>query len=84
MTGTMDSFNGRNERGLLPYPVIVAATKGDPESMTLVIRQYSSQMDYLSMRKLCDERGNFYYGIDQDIKDRLQSKLMKAVLVFKI
>ena len=24
-----------NERGLLPYPVILAATKGDPEAMRL-------------------------------------------------
>ena len=31
-------MNGTNcntdERGLLPYPVILAATKGDPEAMT--------------------------------------------------
>ena len=31
-----------------------------------------------------DERGNTYYGIDEDIRDRLRSKLMQAVLIFKI
>ena len=31
-----------------------------------------------------DERGNTYYGIDEDIRDRLHSKLMQAVLIFKI
>ena len=34
-------MNGTNcntdERGLLPYPVILAATKGDPEAMNIVI-----------------------------------------------
>lgn len=30
-----------------------------------------------------DERGNSYYGIDEDIRDRLRSKLMRAVLSFK-
>ena len=35
------------------------------------------------MRKLRDERGNSYYGIDEDIRDRLRSKLMGAVLSFQ-
>ena len=47
-------MNGTNcntdERGLLPYPVILAATK---------------------------------YGVDEDLRERLQSKLMRAVLSFK-
>lgn len=71
-----------NERGLLPYPVIIAAKKGDPEAMK--IEQYESYIASLSMRKLRDERGNTYYGIDEDIRDRLRSKLMRAVLSFKV
>lgn len=35
-------MNGTNcntdERGLLPYPVILAATKGDPEAMSIFRR----------------------------------------------
>ena len=30
-----------------------------------------------------DERGNTYYGIDEDLRERLQAKLMRAVLSFK-
>ena len=75
---------GQDERGLLPFPVIIAATKGDPDAMTVVIQRYESYMADLSMRKLRDERGNTYYGIDDDIRDRLRSKLMQAVLSFKI
>lgn len=83
MTQTIGNTE-QDERGLLPYPVIIAATKGDPEAMTAVIQHYESNIAYLSMRKLRDERGNTYYGIDEDIRDRLRSRLMKAVLSFKV
>lgn len=73
-----------DERGLLPYPVIIAATKGDPEAMQIVVQHYESYIAYLSMRKLYDERGNAYYGIDEDIRDRLRSRLMRAVLSFEV
>lgn len=80
MNGT--SFN-ENERGLLPYPVILAATKGDPDAMKIVVQHYQSYIAHLSMRKLRDENGNIYFGIDEDLRERLQSKLMRAVLSFK-
>lgn len=73
-----------NERGLLPYPVIIAATKGDPEAMNIVVQHYESYIASLSMRKLRDERGNIYWGIDEDIRDRLRSRLMRAVLSFEV
>ena len=74
----------QDERGLLPYPVIIAATKGDPEAMKIVVQHYESNIAYLSVRKLRDERGNTYYGIDEDICDRLRSRLMRAVLSFRV
>ena len=76
--------NNPDERGLLPYPVILAATKGDPEAMKIVVQHYASYIAYLSTRKVRDEYGNVYYGIDEDMRDRLQAKLMRAVLDYKI
>ena len=80
-------MNGTNcntdERGLLPYPVILAATKGDPEAMNIVMQHYQSYIAHLSIRKIRDERGNTYYGVDEDLRERLQSQLMRAVLSFK-
>ena len=76
----MTAHNGnteQDERGLLP-------TKGDPEAMKIVVQHYESYIASLSMRKLIDERGNTYYGIDEDIRDRLRSKLMRAALSFKV
>ena len=76
--------NENAESGLLPYPVIIAATKGDPEAMKIVLQHYESYIESLSMRKLRDERGNIYWGIDEDIRDRLRSRLMRAVLSFEV
>lgn len=81
---TLINDPANKERGLLPYPVIVAATRGDPEAMMTVVQHYESYISSLSMRKLRDERGNFYYGIDMDIRDRLRAKLMRAVLSFNV
>ena len=71
------------ENALVPYPVIVAATKGDPDAMKIVLQHFSGYIARLSMRKLYDERGNVYFGVDHDIRERLQAKLMMAVLTFR-
>ena len=76
----------RDEKGRLrgaDYPVILAATKGDPDAMKLVLQHYQSYIAHLSMQKIRDESGNTYWGIDEDLRERLQAKLMRAVLNFK-
>ena len=40
------SNSDHDERGLLPYPVIVAATKGDPDAMKIVLNRYDSNIRY--------------------------------------
>ena len=82
----MNGMNGKYESpevALVPYPIILAATKGDPEAMKLVVQHFSGYIASLSMRKLYDERGNAYYCVDEDIRERLQAKLMRTVLRFK-
>lgn len=41
---TKVSNNENAESGLLPYPVIIAATKGDPEAMEIVVHHYDSYL----------------------------------------
>ena len=84
MTGMIDANTKDNERGLLPYPIILAANKGEPEAMEVVVLHYGSYITNLSMRKLRDEHGNMFWGVDEDTRDRLRSKLMQSILVFKI
>ena len=57
------------------------ATRKKP--MKIVLQHFSGYIARLSMRKLYDERGNVYFGVDHDIRERLQAKLMMAVLTFK-
>ena len=71
------------ENALVPYPVILAASKGDPDAMKMVLQHFSGYIASLSMRKLYDERGNVYYGVDEDIRERLQARLMRAILTFR-
>ncbi len=84
MNGMINTNTERNERGLLPYPIILAANKGELEAMKVVVLHYRSYMTSLSMCKLRDEHRNTFWGIDEDTSDRLQSKLMQSVLAFKI
>jgi hypothetical protein len=51
--------------------------------MKTVMQHFSGYIASLSIRRLYDERGNAYYGVDEDIRDRLQAKLMMAVLEFR-
>ncbi|ASF27930.1 transcriptional regulator [Bacillus amyloliquefaciens] len=84
MNGMANTNTENNECGLLPYPIILAANKGEPEAMKIVVQHYGSYVASLSMRKLRDERENTYWGIDEDVRDRLRSKLMQSVLAFKV
>ena len=82
----MSGTNGKYDApgiALVPYPIILAAPKGEPDAMKVVIQHFRGYITTLSMRKLYDERGNAYYGVDEDIRERLQAKLMRAVLTFK-
>lgn len=83
MNGMLGNSTDSPDRGLLPYPIILAATKGDPDAMKIAVQHFSGYIASLSIRKLYDERGNAYYGIDEDIRERLQAKLMKSILGFK-
>lgn len=76
--------NSDDERGLLPFPVIIAATKADPDAIKIALQHYQSYIAYLSMQKIRDDSGNSYWGIDEDFRERLQAKLMRAILTFKV
>ncbi len=82
MNGMIGKYIGP-EVELVPYPIILAATKGDPEAMEVVVQHFSGYIASLSMRKRYDTQGTPYYGVDDDIRERLHAKLLKIVLMFK-
>ena len=57
MNGTNGNEPGYPEKALVPYPVILAATKGDPDAMKIVLQHFSGYIARLSMRKLPSASG---------------------------
>ena len=69
-----------NNRGLVPYDVIIAAKKGDPDAMNTILAHYDSLIDFHSRRTLYDEYGNPHKAIDPDIKQRICAKIIDKVI----
>ena len=81
--GRMVTNPATRKKPLFPILSFWQRQKGDPDAMKIVLQHFSGYIARLSMRKLYDERGNVYFGVDHDIRERLQAKLMMAVLTFK-
>ena len=68
--------------GLLPYPVIVAATHGDVDAINAVLKHYEGYICALSTRRLYDENGQPYMCVDEGLWHRLEAKLTAKILIF--
>ncbi|MGI5899714.1 MAG: helix-turn-helix domain-containing protein [Christensenellales bacterium] len=69
----------------LPLPVIQAAMEGDGEALASVLNHYKGYIRYLAMRPLKDEYGNEYLCVDEDMRLRLEAKLIHSIVTgFKI
>lgn len=65
---------------LIPYGVIVAVKGGDSEAMSQILRHYEPYIIRCSQRTLYDEYGNRYQVVDEEIKNRIQAKLMYQLI----
>lgn len=70
--------------GLLPYAVIQAATTGDPDAISAILRHYSGYITSMSLRTLYDGQGNSYLCVDEAMRHRLEVKLITGILAFRI
>ena len=71
-------------KNLLSFQVIVAASNGDVDAINQVLKHYEGYIITLSTRMLYDEYGNPHICVDETIRRRLQTKLIAAVLNFKV
>ena len=69
---------------LIPYPVIAAAVGGYPEAVNRVIQHYSGYIAALSMRTSYDKNGFPHSLVDEDMRRRLETKLIIAILDFDL
>lgn len=76
------SVNTRS--ALLPYPVIAAAVNGDPDAVNQVVRYYSGYIAALSTRTGYDAQGVLRTQVDENLRQRLETKLIVAILKFEL
>ena len=69
---------------MLPYKVVVKATEGDPEAINQVLEHYQGFIINRSLRPIVDEFGRQRMVIDETLYGRMQSRLLKKILSFKI
>ena len=64
---------------LVPVPTIMAAISGNEQALADVVAHYQGYIRALSMRSTKDRYGNEYYLVDEDMRLRLEVKLIRSV-----
>jgi len=67
-----------------PFDTIEAATQGDVTAINAILRHYYGYIAALSTRPLYDDFGQLHMVVDEDIRRRLETKLITRILKFKI
>lgn len=80
----MSVKNNNTEEWLLPFCVIEEAIAGNILAINMVMKHYEGYIAKLATRKMYDEYGNVHYCVDTTLRDRLETKLLKTILGFKI
>lgn len=68
---------------LLPFPVIAAATNGNVDAINAVVKYYAAYIAALSTRQLYDENGTPVLCVDEEMRRRLETRLITRILNFK-
>lgn len=68
---------------LLPFAVIQSATEGDVSAINQVLKHYESYILKLATREGYDEFGERHYWVDEEVKRRLEIRLIAMTLKFK-
>ena len=74
----------RKEQNIIPLEVIKIATSGDQVAMTYILEHFDNYLNRLARKTFFDGMGRRCTYVDQDIKQRLEIKLMLSVLKFDI
>ena len=69
---------------LLPFPVIQKAAGGDVEAINAVLKHYGGYIARLSLRELYDEYDNPHLCVDEELRRRLETKLITKILTFRV
>ena len=60
------------------------ALEGDIQAINKILKHYEGYIAKLSVRKMYDEYGCVHYCVDETLRRRLETKLIKTIIGFKI
>ena len=69
---------------LLPFSVIQKAAGGDVEAINAVLKHYEGYIARLSLHELYDEYGNPHLCVEEELRRRLETKLITKILTFRV
>lgn len=75
--------NPNKAASLLPYSTIEAAASGNVDAINAVLKHYERYIAALSTRTLYDENGAPHLCVDEEMRRRLETKLITKILTFK-
>ena len=64
----------------IPVSVILAAVNGDEGALAAVVAHYQNYIRALATRPLKDEYGNTHLYVDEDMRLRLETKLIYSIV----
>lgn len=64
----------------IPYLTIVAAKSGDSAAMATILIHFAPYIRRYSKRTFYDEYGNHYEFVDDEIRQRIEVKLMMGIV----
>ena len=64
----------------IPVPVILAAVSGDTDAIAAVLAHYQNYIRALATRPIKDEYGNEYLCVDEEMRLRLETKLICGIV----
>lgn len=64
----------------IPISIILAATNGDEDALTHVVAHYQRYIRALATRLLKDEYGNEFLFVDEEMRLRLETKLIHSIV----
>ncbi len=69
----------------IPVPVILEAIGGDERALAAVVAHYQDYIRALATRPLKDAYGNEYLCVDEDMRLRLEVRLIHSIITgFKV
>ena len=73
-----------SKHSLLPFSVIEAAASGNVDAISTVLKHYEPYIAALATRRLYDENGVPHLCVDEEMRRRLETKLITKILDFDV